>query len=81
MQFQQQNTDYMILKKGRKKNFKMNYHFTKFCFDAPKPVNVITECNLLPCEEKYKFHEYFYECKNNKKDSARFYCLDRKELG
>ena len=58
----------------------MNYHFTKCCFDAQESVNVITECNLLACEGKHKFHEYFYECKNNKKDSARFYCFDRKEL-
>ena len=50
------------------------------CFDYQK-TRIIEECNLMGCEGKHHFQEYFIEKKDDRKKLAYFYCFDRKQLG
>ena len=56
-----------------------NYYFMECCFEHQK-THIIEECDLMGCEGKH-FQEYFIEKKDDRKRLARFYCLDRKQLG
>ena len=57
-----------------------NYYFMECCFEHQK-THIIEECDLMGCEGKHHFQEYFIEKKDDRKRLARFYCLDRKQLG
>ena len=57
-----------------------NYYFMECCFEHQK-TRIIEECNLMGCEGKHHFQEYFIGKKDDRKKLARFYCLDRKPLG
>ena len=50
------------------------------CFDYQK-TRITEECNLMGCEGKHHFQEYFIEKKDDRKKLAHFYCFDRKQLG
>ena len=50
------------------------------CFEHQK-TRIIEECDLMGCEGKNHFQEYFIEKKDDRKKFSRFYCLDRKQLG
>ena len=57
-----------------------NYNFMESCFEHQK-TRIIEEYDLMGCEEKHHFQEYFIEKKDDRKKFSRFYCLDRKQLG
>ena len=57
-----------------------HYYFMECYFDYEK-TRIIEEFNLMRCERKHHFQEYFVEKKYDRKKLARFYCLDRKQLG
>ena len=55
-----------------------HYCFMECCFEFQK-TRIIEECNLMGCERKHHFQEYFVEKEDDRKKLARFYCLDRKQ--
>ena len=57
-----------------------NYYFMECCFEHEK-TRIIEECNVMGCERKHHFQEYFIEKKDDRKKLTRFCCLDRKQLG
>ena len=57
-----------------------NYYFMECIFEYQK-TRIIEECDLMGCEGKHHFQEYFIEKKDDRKKLACFYCLDRKQLG
>ena len=57
-----------------------SYYVMECCFEHQK-TRIIEECDLMGCERKHHFQEYFIEKKYDRKKLARFYYLDKRQLG